>query len=102
MSGEKFENLMKIMYKLRKECPWDKEQTHDSIKSASIEEVYELVEAIDEKDYNEIKTELGDILLHIVFHSVIGEEEDHFTINDVIDSISEKLIRRHPQIFDKD
>jgi XTP/dITP diphosphohydrolase len=99
MSGEKFENLMKIMYKLRKECPWDREQTHDSIKSASIEEVYELVEAIDEKDYNEIKTELGDILLHIVFHSVIGEEENHFTINDVIDSISDKLIRRHPHVF---
>ena len=99
MSGEKFENLLSIMYKLRKECPWDKEQTHDSIKSASIEEVYELIEAIDEKNYDEIKGELGDVLLHIVFHSVIGEEENHFTINDVIDSISEKLVRRHPHVF---
>ncbi len=99
MSGEKFENLMKIMYRLRKECPWDQEQTHESIKSASLEEVYELIEAIDEKNYEEIKAELGDILLHIVFHSVIAEEENNFTINDVIDSISEKLVRRHPHVF---
>ncbi len=99
MTGEKFENLMKIMHRLRKECPWDKEQTHDSIKSATIEEAYEVVEAIDNKDFAELKTELGDLLLHIVFHSVIAEEENHFNIDDVIEAISEKLIRRHPHIF---
>ncbi|MDH7604455.1 MAG: nucleoside triphosphate pyrophosphohydrolase [Melioribacter sp.] len=99
MTGEKFEELYNIMKRLRKECPWDREQTHDSIKAATIEETYELIEAIDEKDYKEIKTELGDLLLHILFHSVIAEEENHFNINDVIDTIREKLIRRHPHVF---
>lgn len=99
MSGKKFEELMNIMYKLRKECPWDKEQTHDSIKAATLEESYEVIEAIDEKNYDELKGELGDLLLHIVFHSVIAEENNTFDINNVIDGISEKLIRRHPHIF---
>jgi len=99
MTGEKFEELYNIMKRLRKECPWDREQTHDSIKAATIEETYELIEAIDEKNYKEIKTELGDLLLHILFHSVIAEEENHFNINDVIDTIREKLIRRHPHVF---
>jgi len=99
MTGEKFEELMKIMRRLRKECPWDREQTHDSIKSATLEEAYEVVEAIDEKDFEELKNELGDLLLHIVFHSIMAEEEHHFQIDDVIDSISAKLIRRHPHIF---
>lgn len=101
MTGYKFEELCNIMKKLRVECPWDKDQTHDSIKANTIEETYELVEAIDEKNYDEIKTELGDLLLHIVFHSVIAEEDKKFNINDVIDSISEKLIRRHPHVFDE-
>lgn len=99
MTGEKFQELSDIMLKLRKECPWDKEQTHDSIKGATIEETYELIEAIDLKDYDEMKSELGDLLLHILFHSVIAEENNKFNINDVIDSIKEKLIRRHPHIF---
>ncbi|MEJ5350370.1 MAG: nucleoside triphosphate pyrophosphohydrolase [Melioribacteraceae bacterium] len=99
MTGEKFEELYNIMKRLRKECPWDREQTHDSIKAATIEETYELIEAIDEKNFKEIKTELGDLLLHILFHSVIAEEENHFSINDVIDTIREKLIRRHPHVF---
>ena len=99
MTGDKFQNLYEIMLRLRKECPWDKEQTHDSIKGATLEETYEVIEAIDLKDYNELKSELGDLLLHIVFHSVIGEENKNFNINDVIDSISEKLIRRHPHVF---
>ncbi len=99
MIGERFEQLYAIMKKLRVECPWDKDQTHDSIKANTIEETYELVEAIDDKNYEEIKTELGDLLLHIVFHSVIAEEDNRFNINDVIDSISEKLIRRHPHVF---
>lgn len=99
MTGEKFQELAEIMKKLRKECPWDREQTHDSIKGATIEETYELIEAIDLKDYDEMKAELGDLLLHILFHSVIAEENNKFNIDDVIDTIREKLIRRHPHIF---
>lgn len=99
MTGEKFQNLCDIMIRLRKECPWDREQTHDSIKGATLEETYEVLEAIDRQDYDELKSELGDLLLHIVFHSVIGEENNKFNIDDVIDSISEKLIRRHPHVF---
>ena len=99
MTGEKFENLWAIMKRLRLECPWDKEQTHDSIKAATLEETYEMIEAIDLKDFNELKAELGDLLLHIVFHAAIAEENKNFSINDVIDSITDKLIRRHPHIF---
>ncbi len=99
MTGEKFEELMNIMRRLRNDCSWDSVQTHDSIKANTLEEAYEVVEAIDEKNYPELKTELGDLLLHIVFHSVIAEGMNNFNIDDVIDSISEKLIRRHPHIF---
>jgi XTP/dITP diphosphohydrolase len=99
MSAEKFESLLDIMYRLRKECPWDREQTNDTIKAATLEEAYEVVDAIDRKDDNELKKELGDLLLHILFHSVIAEEGQKFTIKDVITSITEKLIRRHPHIF---
>jgi MazG family protein len=99
MTGDKFQELADIMKKLRRECPWDREQTHDSIKGATIEETYELIEAIDQKNYEEIKSELGDLLLHILFHSVIAEEKNQFTINDVIDTIKDKLIRRHPHVF---
>nr|WP_226990953.1 nucleoside triphosphate pyrophosphohydrolase [Melioribacter roseus] len=99
MTNSKFEKLYEIMKRLRKECPWDREQTHDSIKGATIEETYELVEAIDEKNYEEMKSELGDLLLHILFHSAIAEENGKFDINDVIDTITEKLIRRHPHVF---
>ncbi|MCX7875966.1 MAG: nucleoside triphosphate pyrophosphohydrolase [Melioribacteraceae bacterium] len=99
MVGEKFQKLYEIMKRLRVECPWDREQNHDSIKAATIEETYEVVEAIDQKDFNELKTELGDLLLHIVFHSAIGEDNKTFTMEEVIDSITEKLIRRHPHVF---
>ncbi len=99
MEGDKFQQLVDIMRKLRVECPWDKEQTHDSIKSATLEESYEVIEAIDNKDYQELKRELGDLLLHIVFHSVIGEDAKNFTLNEVIDEIKDKLIRRHPHVF---
>ncbi len=99
MHKEKFGELIEIMRTLRNECSWDKVQTFDTIKAATLEEAYEVVEAIDNKDYDELKNELGDLLLHIVFHSVIGEEKNLFTINDVIDSIKEKLIRRHPHVF---
>ncbi len=99
MTDSKFNEFIQIVKKLRKECPWDKEQTNDSIKAATIEEAYEVVEAIDNKDYDELRKELGDLLLHVVFHTVIAEESNHFKIDDVIDSIREKLIRRHPHVF---
>lgn len=99
MNKSKFEELVSIVKKLRNECPWDKEQTNDSIKAATIEEAYEVVDAIDKKDYNEFKKELGDLLLHIVFHSIMAEEKNKFNIDDVISSIKEKLINRHPHIF---
>lgn len=100
MHKEKFDNLVKIMRRLRTECSWDSVQTFDSIKAATLEETYEVLEAIDDKNYETLKNELGDLLLHIVFHSVIAEDMNLFTINEVIDSISEKLIRRHPHVFE--
>ena len=99
MNKSIFEELVNIVRKLRKECPWDKEQTNDSIKAATIEEAYEVVDAIDKNDFNEFKKELGDLLLHIVFHSIMAEEKNKFNIDDVIISIKEKLINRHPHIF---
>lgn len=99
MVEQQFKELVEIVEKLRIECPWDREQTNDSIKAATIEEAYEVVEAIDEKDYEELKIELGDLLLHVIFHSVIAEGEKKFKLENVIDSIKEKLIRRHPHVF---
>jgi XTP/dITP diphosphohydrolase len=99
MIEAKFKELIEIVKKLRLECPWDREQTNDSIKAATIEEAYEVAESIDERNYDELKKELGDLLLHIIFHSVIAEEGNYFKLEDVIDSISEKLIRRHPHVF---
>jgi MazG family protein len=99
MIERKFGELVDIMRKLRAECPWDREQTNDSIKAATIEEAYEVLESIDNKDYDELKKELGDLLLHIVFHSIMAEELEKFKLEDVIESIKEKLIRRHPHVF---
>ena len=99
MTDNKFNDFVEIVKRLRKECPWDREQTNDSIKAATIEEAYEVVEAIDKKNYEDLKKELGDLLLHVVFHTIIASETKNFTIEDVIDSIREKLIRRHPHIF---
>ena len=99
MIGNNFQEFAEIVKRLRKECPWDREQTNDSIKAATIEEAYEVVEAIDNNDYEELKKELGDLLLHVVFHSTIAEESNHFKLEDVIISIQEKLIRRHPHVF---
>ncbi|HCY76256.1 MAG TPA: nucleoside triphosphate pyrophosphohydrolase [Ignavibacteriales bacterium] len=99
MTDSKFTDFVQIVKRLRKECPWDREQTNDSIKANTIEEAYEVVEAIDNKDSDELKKELGDLLLHVVFHTQIAEEDNHFNIDDVIDSIQEKLIRRHPHVF---
>ncbi len=99
MTESKFNEFVEIVKKLRIECPWDRVQTNDSIKAATIEEAYEVVEAIDNKDYEELKKELGDLLLHVVFHSIIAEGEKKFTLDEVIESIKEKLIRRHPHVF---
>lgn len=97
--SNRFEDLVEIIKILRKKCPWDRKQTHQSIKDNLIEEAYEAVEAIDENDFDELKKELGDLLLHVVFHSRMATETDDFTIDDVIYSIQEKLIRRHPHVF---
>lgn len=91
--------LLTIMDELREQCPWDREQTWDSIRHLSIEEVYELSDAIMEKDADEVKKELGDVLLHIVFYAKIASETQLFNFDDVVDSICEKLIRRHPHIY---
>ncbi|MCX6149448.1 MAG: nucleoside triphosphate pyrophosphohydrolase [Ignavibacteriales bacterium] len=99
MLNNKFAEFVEVVEKLRKECPWDREQTNDSIKDATIEETYEVVEAIDNKDFEELKIELGDLLLHVVFHTVIAQEDNHFTLDEVIENIHEKLIRRHPHVF---
>jgi len=99
MTDSKFNEFVEIVKRLRKECPWDREQTNDSIKAATIEEAYEVVEAIDKKNFEELRNELGDLLLHVVFHTIIASETNDFSINDVIDSIKEKLVRRHPHVF---
>lgn len=94
-----FARLLTIMDELREQCPWDQKQTLDSLRYLTIEEMYELSDAILEKDMNEIKKELGDVLLHIVFYSRIASETNDFDIADVINDICEKLIHRHPHIY---
>lgn len=94
-----FLKLLKVMDELREQCPWDKKQTIESIRHLTIEETYELSDAILKNDLNEVKKELGDILLHIVFYSRIASETNTFNIKDVIDGLCEKLIFRHPHIY---
>ena len=94
-----FGRLLTIMDELREKCPWDKEQTTESLRHLTIEETYELSDAILKNDAEEIKKELGDILLHIVFYAKIGEEKKQFNIEDVLTQLCEKLIRRHPHIY---
>ena len=96
---EAFERLSSILDELREKCPWDKKQTIDSLRYLTIEEVYELSDAIIEKEYSEIKKELGDIIMHILFYSKIAQDDGRFTLTDVLNSICEKLIRRHPHIY---
>jgi XTP/dITP diphosphohydrolase len=96
---EAFKRLLTIMDDLREKCPWDKKQTMDSLRHLTIEEVYELADAIIDNNRNEIKKELGDILLHIVFYSKIASETNEFDITEVINSVCEKLIHRHPHIY---
>lgn len=94
-----FERLLTIMDELRSACPWDKKQTLESLRYLTIEEVYELSDAILEKDMQEIKKELGDLMLHMVFYAKIGSESNDFDMADVLNSISDKLIYRHPHIY---
>ncbi|SDS42246.1 XTP/dITP diphosphohydrolase [Gillisia sp. Hel1_33_143] len=94
-----FDRLLTIMDELRAQCPWDKKQTMESLRHLTIEEVYELGDAILDKDQEEIKKELGDVLLHLVFYAKIGSETNDFDIADVANSICEKLISRHPHIY---
>jgi XTP/dITP diphosphohydrolase len=94
-----FERLLIIMDELREQCPWDKKQTMESLRHLTIEEVYELGDAILDKDLEEVKNELGDVLLHIVFYSKIGSETNTFDIADVCHSICDKLVERHPHIY---
>ncbi len=94
-----FERLLNIMDELRENCPWDKKQTFESLRTLTIEETYELAEAIINKNVQEIKNELGDLMLHIVFYSKIASETNNFDIKDVLNAICEKLIFRHPHIY---
>jgi XTP/dITP diphosphohydrolase len=94
-----FKRLLEIMLRLRKECPWDRSQTNETLRTLTLEEVYELSEAIIENDDKKIKEELGDIMLHLVFYSTIADEKNSFDMADVLKVLNEKLIRRHPHIF---
>ncbi len=99
MKETDLQKLVIIMNELREECPWDKKQTIHTLRQQSIEELYELTDAIDAEDWAGMKEELGDLLLHIVFYAKIASEKHQFTIQDVIDGISEKLVKRHPHIY---
>ncbi len=100
-TGERFERAVSIMAKLRGEggCPWDREQTFDSIKPYTIEETYEVLEAIDNRDWDELPGELGDLLLQVLFYSQMAKEQETFSIDDVLDRLSDKLVGRHPHVF---
>lgn len=101
MKRPTFDQLVEVINKLRSPggCPWDREQTHSSLKPMLLEETYEVIEAIEENDDQELSSELGDLLLQIVFHSQIASETNRFTIADVIEKVHDKMIRRHPHVF---
>jgi MazG family protein len=94
-----FDRLVRIMDDLREKCPWDRKQTIDTLRSLTIEETYELADAITDKDWKGIREELGDILLHLVFYARIGKEQGQFTLSDMIHGICDKLVHRHPHIY---
>jgi nucleoside triphosphate diphosphatase len=100
-TGELFERAVSIMARLRGPggCPWDREQTFDSIKPYTLEETYEVLEAIDNRDWDELPGELGDLLLQVLFYSQMAQEEKHFSIDDVLEQLSTKLVSRHPHVF---
>jgi len=99
--GQKFERLVAIMSRLRAPdgCPWDREQTFDTIKPYTLEETYEVLDAIDRRDWRDLAEELGDYMLQAVFYAQMGNEQDLFNISDALDAINEKLVRRHPHVF---
>ncbi len=96
---EAFQRIIQIMDELREQCPWDKKQTWESLRTLTIEEVYELSDAVVQKKHDQIKEELGDVFLHVLFYSRIASEEGKFDINDVVQSLTDKLISRHPHIY---
>ncbi len=98
-NAAEFERLIKIMDDLREKCPWDKKQTIQTLRQLTIEETYELADAITDSNWKGIKEELGDLLLHIVFYAKIGAEQNQFTLQEVINGVCEKLIFRHPHIY---
>ncbi|MGE5313800.1 MAG: nucleoside triphosphate pyrophosphohydrolase [Acidobacteriota bacterium] len=98
MSAE-FDKFVDIVKEVRLKCPWDREQTHASLRHSFLEEAYEVIESIEQNDMKEFSIELGDILLHVVLQAIIAEEENEFTLADVIARVSEKLVRRHPHVF---
>jgi len=98
-NGDAFLRLVKIMDELREQCPWDKKQTIQTLRQLTIEETYELTDAITDEDWKGIKEELGDLLLHIVFYAKIGNEQKQFQLDEVINGVCEKLISRHPHIY---
>ena len=104
LAGEKFTELVKLIARLRAPggCPWDREQTHESLKPMLLEEAYEVIEAIDEGNDEEFVGELGDLLLQVVFHSDIASEAGRFTVAEVIERVAAKMIRRHPHVFGED
>jgi MazG family protein len=100
-AGEKFQRLVELMARLRSPggCPWDREQTFDTIKPYTLEETYEVLDAIDRRDWKDLASELGDFILQAVFYAQMASEEKLFTIGDALDAINEKLVRRHPHVF---
>ena len=100
-TGERFERAVQIMARLRAPggCPWDREQTFDSIKPYTLEETYEVLEAIDNRDWHELTGELGDLLLQVLFYSEMAREAGHFSVDEVLDRLSNKLVDRHPHVF---
>ena len=99
--SKSFDDLVQLMAKLRAPdgCPWDRKQTHESLKPYLVEEAYEVLEAIDHTDITRLREELGDVLLQVIFHAQIGTEEEKFSIEDIIHALAEKLVRRHPHVF---
>src|SRR6478672_1784710 len=98
-ANEEFQRLVSIMDNLREKCPWDKKQTIQTLRQLTIEETFELADAITDNDWAGIKEELGDILLHIIFYAKIGAEQNRFNLQEVIQGVCEKLIHRHPHIY---
>src|SRR5690242_12189372 len=100
-SGEKFERAVNIMARLRAPggCPWDREQTFDSIKPYTLEETYEVFDAIERRAWSDLRGELGDLLLQVLFYAQMAQDEGHFCISDVIEELNAKLVRRHPHVF---